>query len=43
MKKVLTDAALAKSISEEGLKLRQTISISEISKKWINTIDGFVE
>ena len=42
MKRVLTDETLARSISFEGLKLRETISIDVISKKWIEAINGFV-
>lgn len=43
MKKVLNDDLLAKSISNEGLKLRETISIGEIAKKWVGAICNFVE
>ena len=41
MKKVLTDELLAKSISDEGQKLRDKISVAEISKKWVDLINKY--
>ena len=41
MKKVLTDELLAKSISDEGQKLRDKISVEEISKKWVDVINKY--
>ena len=43
MKRVLNDDLLAKSIGKEGVKLRETISISTITNKWIDTINDFVD
>ncbi len=42
MKSILSDAKLAESFSNEGLKLREKISVSEIAKKWLDAICGFV-
>lgn len=41
MKKVLTDELLAKSISNEGLKLRDKISVGEISRKWVDVVNMY--
>ena len=43
MRKLLNDTSLAESISNEGIKLRETISVSEISKKWDEAISNFIE
>ena len=43
MKKLLTDKLLSKSISNEGLKLREKISISKITKEWVTAINKFVD
>ena len=42
MKKVLTNEVLAKTIGNEGLKLREMISIEKITIKWIEVIGVFM-
>jgi glycosyltransferase involved in cell wall biosynthesis len=43
MKRVLSDDKLAHSIAAEGVKLRDEISIGEITKKWFCAICKFVD
>lgn len=43
MKNVLNDERLAKSLSHEGLKFRETISIGAITQKWIDAIRNFID
>ena len=41
MKEVLENQELSDTISKGGLMLRDDICVSEIAKKWIETIDAF--
>ena len=43
MKMVLTDNSLSESLSREGIRLRETISVCEIAKKWNIAINDFVK
>lgn len=43
MRTVLLDASLAKSLSDEGLKLREEISINKIASKWDDAISSFAK
>lgn len=43
MRCVLRDEQLAKSFSNEGFKLRQTISIAEITKKWVAVMHDYAD
>ena len=43
MKEVLSNKELSETISEGGLKLREELCVSEISKKWVHAIEMFVE
>lgn len=43
MKRVLSDDVLANTLSHNGVKLRSMISVNEISKKWIDAIEYFLD
>ena len=43
IKMVLTDKSLSESLSREGIRLRETISVCEIAKKWNIAINDFVK
>ena len=43
MRRVLGDDQLAKSFSVEGFKLRDTISIAEITKKWVKVMHDYAD